>query len=141
MDDHVSAAKTWPKDVKVLSNKLRRVATPLRATGIDIRRAREGHDGTRTITITAKPKSPASEPVETSSASSAPVPEPGSVNDLTAQEPLTVADEDAARLVPSVSDNTLIVIGADNADDADDGKAELSADEDPAAEGGWSIDL
>jgi hypothetical protein len=47
-------SREWPKDVRSLGNKLRRVASPLRDTGIDVEFTRVGHAKTRVITLTLK---------------------------------------------------------------------------------------
>jgi hypothetical protein len=49
--EQVSKERNWPKRPHVLSNKLRRAATPLRKTGVDISFDRDGIAGTRTINI------------------------------------------------------------------------------------------
>jgi 5S rRNA maturation endonuclease (ribonuclease M5) len=49
-------SRDWPKDVRSLGNKLRRVASPLRDTGIDVEFTRVGHAKTRLITLTLTSK-------------------------------------------------------------------------------------
>jgi hypothetical protein len=44
-------SREWPKDVRSVGNKLRRVAAPLRDAGIDVEFARVGHAKTRLITL------------------------------------------------------------------------------------------
>jgi curved DNA-binding protein CbpA len=49
--------RSWPKNARALSGKLRRAAPPLRKVGIDVAFVREGHDRERTIVITARSRS------------------------------------------------------------------------------------
>jgi hypothetical protein len=44
-------SRNWPKDVRILGNRLRRVATPLRSAGIDIAFTTEGHNNKRIISL------------------------------------------------------------------------------------------
>jgi hypothetical protein len=46
--------RSWPKNARALSGKLRRAASPLRKVGIDVVFVREGHDRERTIIITVR---------------------------------------------------------------------------------------
>jgi hypothetical protein len=46
--------RSWPKNARSLSGKLRRAAPPLRKIGIHVDFLREGHDRERTIVITAR---------------------------------------------------------------------------------------
>jgi hypothetical protein len=70
--ERVAKSKTWPDSPRALSGRLRRVATSLRRTGIDIAFTKEGRARTRTITITAtlpaaeKPEEFASAPAASS---------------------------------------------------------------------------
>jgi hypothetical protein len=48
--------RSWPKNARALSGKLRRAAPPLRKIGIHVDFHREGHDRERTIVITARSK-------------------------------------------------------------------------------------
>jgi DnaJ domain len=48
--------RSWPKNARALSGKLRRAAPPLRKIGIDVDFIREGHDRERLITITVRSK-------------------------------------------------------------------------------------
>ena len=50
--DGITRAKGWPKAPQALSGRLRRAATLLRKSGIEIHFEREGHGRTRTIHIT-----------------------------------------------------------------------------------------
>jgi hypothetical protein len=52
VSEKISKSKVWPKTPQTLSNRLRRLATILRATGIEVELGiRKGHDGKRVITI------------------------------------------------------------------------------------------
>jgi hypothetical protein len=56
VSDPVRHGKAWPKDATRLSGRLRRLAPALRAVGVAINLDdRDGHDRTRTITISRKP--------------------------------------------------------------------------------------
>jgi hypothetical protein len=55
--DAVQKSKTWPATPKTLSGRLRRAATFLRKTGIDIDFSRKGQRRTRIITITVNSES------------------------------------------------------------------------------------
>jgi hypothetical protein len=46
--------RSWPKNARALSGKLRRAAPPLRKIGIDVAFVIEGHDRVRTIVITVR---------------------------------------------------------------------------------------
>jgi hypothetical protein len=46
-------SREWPKEVRSLGNKLRRLAAPLRSAGIDIAFSQTGHTKARIITISA----------------------------------------------------------------------------------------
>jgi hypothetical protein len=48
--------RSWPKNARALSGKLRRAAPPLRKVGIDVAFVREGRDRERTIVITVRGK-------------------------------------------------------------------------------------
>ena len=58
----IRAAKNWPKTPRALSGQLRRAATFLRKSGIDIEFEREGRSRTRTIRILPQPDSCAEQP-------------------------------------------------------------------------------
>jgi hypothetical protein len=51
--ERVAKSKTWPDSPRALSGRLRRAATFLRKTGIDVGFTKEGRGRARTITITA----------------------------------------------------------------------------------------
>jgi hypothetical protein len=67
--EQAAKGRTWPKTANVLSNRLRRVAPPLRKVGIQVTFDREGHGGTKKIRIETRAQ-PEQEG-KTSSASSA----------------------------------------------------------------------
>ena len=71
--DSGTKPKTWPDCPRALSGRLRRAATCLRKTGIEIAFDREGRARTRTITITCSPNEPKPEyrPLGPSSSSAA----------------------------------------------------------------------
>ncbi|MDQ3797174.1 MAG: hypothetical protein M3294_06345 [Pseudomonadota bacterium] len=50
-DERTKMQRSWPKSAKGLSGQLRRLATALRATGIEIKHKRAGKGGTRIIHI------------------------------------------------------------------------------------------
>jgi hypothetical protein len=52
VDEDIRRTKEWPKTGRGLSGKIRRLAPALRRAGIQAEFAREGHDRTRTITLT-----------------------------------------------------------------------------------------
>jgi hypothetical protein len=52
--EQVKKERTWPRQANGMSNKLRRVAPPLRKVGISITFTREGHERTRTIKIVSR---------------------------------------------------------------------------------------
>lgn len=53
--DRAAKEREWPKRANILSNKLRRAAPALRKIGIEVTfHGKEGHAGTRVITITAR---------------------------------------------------------------------------------------
>jgi energy-coupling factor transporter ATP-binding protein EcfA2 len=56
--EQLARERGWPKQANQLSNKLRRVAPPLRRVGIDIAFERQPHVGTRLVHITVTPASP-----------------------------------------------------------------------------------
>ena len=89
-------SKTWPNKPNVLSGRLRRSATFLRKIGIEVVFVKEGHDRTRTITISddSTPESQGARP-STPSASSAPGAKPA--NGFAPGAPKTVANGRAAR--------------------------------------------
>jgi hypothetical protein len=87
--------KTWPKQPNSLSGKLRRAAPPLRKIGIHIDFGREGHEGTKVITIEARGQPQGgSETSPASTASSAKGKSPSKINEtntINAGDPQTMA--------------------------------------------------
>jgi hypothetical protein len=74
-DKRVSESEHWPDNGRALSGRLRRAASFLRHTGIQISFAREAHTGTRLTTITKVIPSGAGQAVRGASPSSPPSPD------------------------------------------------------------------
>ncbi len=51
--ERAARSKAWPQSSRALSGRLRRAATALRRTGVDVVFEREGHERTRTVIIRA----------------------------------------------------------------------------------------
>lgn len=79
VDMRVATSKTWPSSPQTLSGRLRRAATVLRKTGIDIRYDRVGRGRTRIIHIAAT--ATLQTPDNTGEAASAPSAESGETHD------------------------------------------------------------
>jgi hypothetical protein len=113
---------SWPKQVNVLSGKLRRAAPALRKAGIHIAFDRGGHASTRTIRIEARAKpEQAGNSSSASSASSAPAQNSNENGDLSAEDgddmpTMRRRSADGA----TVGANWLKENETDEADDADD---------------------
>jgi hypothetical protein len=72
--DRTTKSRAWPDSARALSGQLRRAATFLRKTGIEVAFIRQGHRGSRIIrlTVTMPPREPPTAP-SGASASSAPL--------------------------------------------------------------------
>lgn len=117
--DRATRSRGWPDSARALSGQLRRAATFLRKTGIEVTFIRQGHGGSRIIRLTVKmpPREPPTAP-SGASASSAPL---ASTESLTFSGPaaLTQADDMHFRALPTVSDKALSGQHNDAADAAD----------------------
>ena len=95
--ERAAKSKTWPDSPRALAGRLRRAATFLRKIGIEIGFEREGRARTRVIRITVAANSPAPErggaQPSAPSVSSAPRPNPSSVNGFAAADLRTVAND------------------------------------------------
>lgn len=97
--------KSWPTTARALAGRVRRAATFLRKTGVEITFAREGHARTRMIYIEVAQEPSISPPPSAPSAS------PANRSDQ--------ADDDAGRDADSVREKAPNGAAADHADDAD----------------------
>jgi hypothetical protein len=120
--ERATRSRSWPSSPQALSGRLRRAATFLRGTGIDVDLGqRKGHGRIRTIRITTRSPSPESEiGSEISSASSA-IAENVRASDRSAHpvERPRSAFADAGIVRRSIRTRSLNGM-ADDADDADD---------------------
>nr|QIO37294.1 hypothetical protein HAP40_19310 [Bradyrhizobium sp. 1(2017)] len=148
VSERVAKSKSWPESPRVLSGRLRRIATFLRKVGIDIDfKKAKARARTRTIIITKMQTSSASEmPPETSSATSASSDSSGKAadgRDFSTWSERTQnddADDVNPRQVPIVRDNSLQNNAADALDAAD---ATFSSESEFEETGtpGWSARL
>lgn len=118
--DRAARSRGWPDSARALSGQLRRAATFLRKTGIEVEFIRQGHPGARIIRLTVN--TPRREPPHTpsgASASSAPL---ASIENLTGSglTALTQAEVTSFGAAPTVSDKALNEQHNDAADAADD---------------------
>lgn len=121
--------KTWPKDARNLSNRLRRIATFLRKVGIDLAFDRQGHGRSRIVSLrssvgstTAPLDHQGANFASASSASSAGCSNPSQTAPMTASDLRTQnrdADAGDRRAPNSVRTNAAETGAADDADDAD----------------------
>lgn len=129
--DAVKKSPTWPKTPQLLSGRVRRAATVLRAAGIHIGFKREGHEHKRSITISFTEPEKQVPSSSASSASSAGTDNALKITSLSALDLRTVtgdADADPGSADGStVRTNPLGRTGADGADDADDESSSFSA--------------
>jgi hypothetical protein len=118
--DRATRSRGWPDSARALSGQLRRAATFLRKTGIEVEFIRQGHRGSRIIRLTVK--MPPREPPTAPSGASAPSAPLASTESLTLSGPaaLTQADDMHFRALPTVSDKALYGQHNDAADAADD---------------------
>lgn len=94
VEPRIAASKIWPDSPRALSGRLRRAATFLRKTGVDIRYERQGRARTRIISITTSPTP--DKAGEDASAPSASVGMDGGdnhFNDFDLQAPRTVGED------------------------------------------------
>jgi hypothetical protein len=130
----VATFKDWPKSAGGLSARLRRAATFLRHTGIEITWSREGHWRNRTITITkadnpaARPSAPSAPPADTENRP--PAGNPAQTEAMQADANTIRADDDTSATVRSTP---LEICPADDADGRDA--------ESPPVSVGWQVDL
>jgi hypothetical protein len=143
----VAKAKTWPDNPRALSGRLRRAATCLRKTGIEIVFKKEGRTRTRTISITRTPSPVAAERpgkfASAPSASSGPTQKSNPANGFAEQSPRTVAqdaDGSGNGNASTVRDNPLENNVADGADGADANPRPQSGPEKTETPG-WSARL
>jgi hypothetical protein len=116
IDGRQRAPKGWPATPSSLSNRLRRAATALRKTGLEVEFDREGKDRTRTIHIAAVPRE--SMVGKSASAASA-ASKPKTTNGLGADGGADGADGKTKSVRQSVRHNPLKNHAADGADGAD----------------------
>jgi hypothetical protein len=111
VDERVAKSKTWPDSPRALSGRLRRAATFLRKSGIEITYTKGGRASTRTINITrtASHSAPENNPAPSSapSASSAPIANSKPTNGFEVTDLRTVADGAGATKVPTVRGDPL----------------------------------
>jgi len=117
--EQAARERAWPKQANQLSNKLRRVAPPLRRIGIDIAFERQPHVGTRVIhiTVTRHPEGRGKRPSPPSPSS----PSGEQFNEINGgvgdggDDGVTIADSD------TVTANPLNPQTSDDGDDGDNG--------------------
>jgi hypothetical protein len=132
--EKVTHSNDWPKSANVLSGRMRRAATFLRQTGIEIARDREGHRRNRKITITradnCKVQPSASSAAPADIANRPPVANPAQTEGEQADANMIPADNEPSA---SVRSKPLEIRPADDADGADAKSPPVSA--------GWRVDL
>jgi hypothetical protein len=93
-NERIAKSKTWPDSPRALSGRLRRAASFLRKTGIEIGFEREGRARTRTIRIATTPECPVPENAGAGpSVSSAPTKKRKSANATAASPPRTATTD------------------------------------------------
>jgi hypothetical protein len=111
VDERVVKSKNWPDAPRALSGRLRRAATFLRKTGIEISFTKEGRAKTRIIHITTSashvaPDNAGAQP-SAPSASSAPIANSKPTNGFEGTDLRSVGDATDATKVPTVRGNPL----------------------------------